>query len=127
MTANRRSINDLRYLARNNLIVPDNLDIRRNRTVSYPDSALPLARARTLKILNLPNCLYTKKSCESFQSYEKNVFKNNLLKQISRIQDIGKAFNKGVDKKQFVESSVVCLQPLQAARSSREAVQWTHV
>ena len=26
----------------------------------------------TLKILNLPNCLYTKKSCESFQSYEKS-------------------------------------------------------
>jgi hypothetical protein len=33
------------------------------RTVSYPDSALPLARARTQKILNLPNCPYTKKSC----------------------------------------------------------------
>ena len=27
MTANRRNINDLRYLARNNLIIPDNLDI----------------------------------------------------------------------------------------------------
>ena len=25
----------------------------------------------TLKILNLPNCLYAKKSCEFFQSYEK--------------------------------------------------------
>ena len=36
MTANRRSINDLRYLARNNLIIPDNIDICKNRTVSYP-------------------------------------------------------------------------------------------
>ena len=34
MTANRRSINDLRYLARNNLIIPDNLDIHKKRTVS---------------------------------------------------------------------------------------------
>ena len=34
MTANRRSINDLRYLIRNNLIIPNNLDIRKNRTVS---------------------------------------------------------------------------------------------
>ena len=34
MTANRRNINDLRYLTRNNLIIPNNLDIRRNRTVS---------------------------------------------------------------------------------------------
>ena len=31
--ANRRSINDLRYLTRNNLIIPDNLDIHKNRTV----------------------------------------------------------------------------------------------
>ena len=72
MTANRCNINDLRYLTRNNLIIPNNLDIRKNRTVSYPDSALPLARARTLKFLNLPNCLYIKKSCKSFQSYEKS-------------------------------------------------------
>ena len=36
MTANRRNINDLRYLTRNNLIIPNNLDIRRNSTVSYP-------------------------------------------------------------------------------------------
>ena len=35
MTANQRSINDLRYLARNNLIIPNNLDIHKNRTVSY--------------------------------------------------------------------------------------------
>ena len=34
MTANRRNINDLRYLTRNNLIIPNNLDIRRNRTVA---------------------------------------------------------------------------------------------
>ena len=34
MTANRRSINDLRYLARNNLIIPDNIDICKNSTVS---------------------------------------------------------------------------------------------
>ena len=34
MTANRRNINDLRYLTRNNLIIPNNLDIRKNRTVS---------------------------------------------------------------------------------------------
>ena len=27
--------------------------------------------SETLKILNLPNCPYTKKSCEFFQSYEK--------------------------------------------------------
>ena len=32
MTANRRNINDLRYLTRNNLIIPNNLDIRKNRT-----------------------------------------------------------------------------------------------
>ena len=32
--ANRRNINDLRYLTRNNLIIPYNLDIRKNRTVS---------------------------------------------------------------------------------------------
>ena len=31
-------------------------------------------KARTLKILNLPNCLYIKKSCNIFQSYEKNRF-----------------------------------------------------
>ena len=35
MNANHRNINDLRYLARNNLIVPYNLDILQNRTVSY--------------------------------------------------------------------------------------------
>ena len=35
MTANRRSINDLRYIARNNLIIPYNIDICKNRTVSY--------------------------------------------------------------------------------------------
>jgi len=29
------------------------------RTVSYPDSALPLARARTLIFLRIPDCLYT--------------------------------------------------------------------
>ena len=34
MTANRRKINDLRYLTRNNLIIPNNLDIRRNRTAT---------------------------------------------------------------------------------------------
>jgi len=34
MTANRRNINELRYLTRNNLIIPNNLVIRRNRTVS---------------------------------------------------------------------------------------------
>ena len=34
MTANQRSINDLRYIVRNNLIIPNNLDIRENRTVS---------------------------------------------------------------------------------------------
>ena len=34
MTANRRNINDLRYLTRNNLIIPNNLDIRKNRTVA---------------------------------------------------------------------------------------------
>ena len=33
MNANHRNINDLRYLARNNLIVPYNLDILQNRTV----------------------------------------------------------------------------------------------
>jgi hypothetical protein len=32
---------------------------------------LPLARARTQKALNLPNCLYIKKSCNFFQSYGK--------------------------------------------------------
>ena len=35
MTANQRNINDLRFLTRNNLIIPYNLDIRENRTVSY--------------------------------------------------------------------------------------------
>jgi len=39
--------------------------------VSYPDSALPLALARTLKILNFPDIHYIKKSCDFFQSYEK--------------------------------------------------------
>ena len=34
ITANRRSINDLRYIARNNLIIPYNIDICKNRTVS---------------------------------------------------------------------------------------------
>ena len=34
MTANRRSINELRYLTRNNLIIPNNLDIHKNSTVS---------------------------------------------------------------------------------------------
>ena len=50
MTANRRNINDLRYLTRNNLIIPNNLDIRKNRTARL---------SVTQKILNLPNCLYT--------------------------------------------------------------------
>ena len=36
MTANRRSINELCYLTRNNLIIPYNIDIRKNKTVSYP-------------------------------------------------------------------------------------------
>jgi hypothetical protein len=44
-----------------------------NRTVSYPDSALTLARARTPDNLNLPNCLYTKNFCNFFQSYEKRL------------------------------------------------------
>jgi len=47
------------------------------RTVSYPDSALPLARARTQKILNLPNCLYTKRFCRFLQSYGKSRAKQN--------------------------------------------------
>ena len=34
MTANQRNINDLRFLTRNNLIIPYNLDIRENSTVS---------------------------------------------------------------------------------------------
>ena len=34
MTANQRNINDLRFLTRNNLIIPYNLDIRENRTVA---------------------------------------------------------------------------------------------
>ena len=33
----------------------------------------------TLKILNLPNCLYTKKSCKFFQSYEKTRAEQNKL------------------------------------------------
>ena len=50
--------------------------------VSYPDLAFfrpvgskraelerPLARARTPKSLNLPNCLYIKETCNFFQSY----------------------------------------------------------
>ena len=77
MTANRRNINELRHFVCNNLIIPYNLDIRKNSTVSYPDSALPLARARTQKILNLPNCLYTKKSCDFFQNYEKSRAEQN--------------------------------------------------
>lgn len=32
MTVNRHNINELRNLARNSLIIPSNLDIRRNRT-----------------------------------------------------------------------------------------------
>ena len=34
MTANQRNINDLRFLTRNNLIIPYNIDIRKNSTVS---------------------------------------------------------------------------------------------
>ena len=37
MIANRLNINDLRYLTRNNLIIPNNLDIRKNRTVSVEE------------------------------------------------------------------------------------------
>ena len=40
MTANRRSINDLRYIARNNLIIPDNIDICKNSTVSKKADSL---------------------------------------------------------------------------------------
>ena len=61
MTANQRSISDLYYLSRNNLIIPDNLDIRKNRTVAQ--FVTPIS-------LNPPNCLYIKKNCFSFQSYE---------------------------------------------------------
>ena len=62
MTANQRSINDLRYLTRNNLIIPHNLDIRRNRTVSYKvrdNMLMPLFRippkniGKDYKILSL--------------------------------------------------------------------------
>ena len=53
--------------------------MKSKRTVSYPDSALPLARARTQKILNLPNCLYTKRSCRFLQSYEKTRAEQNKL------------------------------------------------
>ena len=48
MNANHRNISDLRYLARNNLIVPYNLDIRKterspNRNPVFPQfSKLPL-------------------------------------------------------------------------------------
>ena len=62
MIANRRNINDLRYLTRTNLIIPHNLDIRRNRTV---------AQFVTQFFLNPPDCLYTKKSWEILQSYIK--------------------------------------------------------
>ena len=34
INASQRNINDLCYLVRNNLIIPYNLDIRKNRTVS---------------------------------------------------------------------------------------------
>ena len=34
INANQRSISSLRYLTHNNLIIPNNLDIRKNRTVS---------------------------------------------------------------------------------------------
>ena len=40
--------------------------------VSYPDSALPLARARTQKIPNLPNCLYTKEILQILAKLRKN-------------------------------------------------------
>lgn len=36
MTANRRNINELHHFVCNNLIIPYNLDIRKNSTVSYP-------------------------------------------------------------------------------------------
>ena len=48
MTANRRNINDLRYLTRNNLIIPNNLDIRKNSTrvvmVTRTKTVLPQAQ-----------------------------------------------------------------------------------
>ena len=51
--ANQRNISDLRYLARNNIIVPYSLDTHKNSTLS---------QIATLKILNPLNCLYIKKS-----------------------------------------------------------------
>ena len=61
MTANRRNINDLRYLARNNLIIPDNLDILKieRSPIRNPDfsqsSELPLNKERLLFLPKLQN------------------------------------------------------------------------
>ena len=70
MTANQRNINDLRFLTRNNLIIPYNLDIRENRTSN---------QFVTQFFLNLPDCLYTKKFCDFLQSYEKTREEQNKL------------------------------------------------
>jgi len=55
------------------------------RTVSYLDSALPLARARTQKILNLPTCFYIKEFCDFLQSYKNYAQYHYALQQKENI------------------------------------------
>ncbi len=50
ITANQRSINDLRCLIRNSLIVPYNLDIRKNRTVSKSSLGFAACQSKNPKI-----------------------------------------------------------------------------
>ena len=71
MNANQRSINDLRYFTRNSLIIPNNLDIRRNRTVSKSSLGFAACLSKNPIFPQSSASPYIKKSCKFFHSYEK--------------------------------------------------------
>ena len=69
---------------------------------------MPLARARTQKILNLPNCLYTKKTCKFFQSYEKSSAEHDfVLKRTKSSELVYFLCRAWVSSKKLVSCSAV--------------------
>ena len=71
INANQRNISDLRYLARNNIIVPYSLDTHKNSTVSKSPLGFAACLSKNPRISQSSASPYIKKSCKFFQSYEK--------------------------------------------------------
>ena len=72
MTANRRNINDLRYLARNNLIIPDNLDILKIERLPIRNPDFPQSPRQPLykeKLRNLPKLRKVERNTKLFCFY----------------------------------------------------------